>query len=352
MMENYVYPDTHEMFDLHDTLEELISKESYDIGLGLGSRVDSDPDLEYLLEVLFTPVEARCSYLDIWGSKKYPDIITDIKDGKFMDMSMEEFEEKREKWVKEIRDRSSDASYCERIKYGREVNDWEIKLHLQNLVSRQKNVLVYMQVCQNMITHGFSLTQISQAVPWVDKSDIYGLFPDARFIDGTDSGGAGRSGTGIPQDQEAKGIKGSVRRRIEMKNELVLFTDGEVNIEVQISPEQETVWLTQKQMEILFEVKHATISEHISNILSSGELDETSVGFSDKSTGGRKPKIYNLDMILSVGYRVNSKRGIAFRRWANNVLKQYIIQGYAINEKRLAALQKQLISRPGCWHAL
>ena len=127
-----------------------------------------------------------------------------------------------------------------------------------------------------------------------------------------------------------------------MKNELVLFTDGEVNIEVQISPEQETVWLTQKQMGILFEVKHATISEHISNILSSGELDETSVGFSDKSTGGRKPKIYNLDMILSVGYRVNSKRGIAFRRWANNVLKQYIIQGYAINEKRLAALQKTI----------
>ena len=127
-----------------------------------------------------------------------------------------------------------------------------------------------------------------------------------------------------------------------MKNELVLFTDGEVNIEVQISPEQETVWLTQKQMEILFEVKHATISEHISNILSSRELDETSVGFSDKSTGGRKPKIYNLDMILSVGYRVNSKRGIAFRRWANNVLKQYIIQGYAINEKRLAALQKTI----------
>lgn len=97
-------PDTHEMFDLYDILEELISKESHDIGLELGSRVDADPDLEYLLEVLFTPVEARCSYLDIWGTKKYPDIITDIKDGKFMDMSMEEFEEKREKWVKEIRE--------------------------------------------------------------------------------------------------------------------------------------------------------------------------------------------------------------------------------------------------------
>ena len=65
-----------------------------------------------------------------------------------------------------------------------------------------------------------------------------------------------------------------------MKNEIVLFTDGDVNIEVQINPEQETVWLTQKQMEVLFDVKHATVSEHISNILASGELDETSVGFS------------------------------------------------------------------------
>ena len=93
-------------------------------------------------------------------------------------------------------------------------------------------------------------------------------------------------------------------------------------------------------MEVLFDVKHATVSEHISNILASGELDETSVGFSDRSTGGRKPPIYNLDMILSVGYRVNSKRGIAFRKWANNVLKQFILKGYAINEKRLQALKK------------
>ena len=127
-----------------------------------------------------------------------------------------------------------------------------------------------------------------------------------------------------------------------LKNEIVLFTDGDVNIEVELSPELETVWLTQKQMEVLFDVKHATVSEHISNILASGELDETSVGFSDKSSGGRKPKIYNLDMILSVGYRVNSKRGIAFRRWANSVLKQYVIQGYTINEKRLQVLERTI----------
>ena len=125
-----------------------------------------------------------------------------------------------------------------------------------------------------------------------------------------------------------------------LKNEIVLFTDGDINIEVELSPELETVWLTQKQMGELFEVKQATLSEHINNIISSGELDETSIGFSDKSSGGRKPKIYNLDMILSVGYRVNSRRGIAFRRWANSVLKKYVIQGYAINEKRLQALER------------
>ena len=130
------------------------------------------------------------------------------------------------------------------------------------------------------------------------------------------------------------------------ENEIVLFYDGSKNIEVQVSPDQETVWLTQKQMEELFEVKHATVSEHISNILESGELDETSVGFSDKSSGGRKPKIYNLDMILSVGYRVNSKRGIAFRRWANSVLKEYALNGYAINEKRLQALAKPEGNQP------
>ena len=125
-----------------------------------------------------------------------------------------------------------------------------------------------------------------------------------------------------------------------MKNEIVVFSDNGLSIEVQISPDQETVWLTQKQMEDLFEVSHATISEHISNILADGELDETSVGFSDKSTGGRKPRIYDLDMIISVGYRVNSKRGIVFRRWASRILKDYMLKGYAVNEKRLEALNK------------
>jgi hypothetical protein len=121
-----------------------------------------------------------------------------------------------------------------------------------------------------------------------------------------------------------------------MKNEIVVFSDNGLSIEVQVSPDQETVWLTQKQMEDLFEASHATISEHIGNILADGELDETSVGFSDKSTGGRKPRIYNLDMIISVGYRVNSKRGIAFRRWASRILKDYMLKGYAVNQRKIS----------------
>ena len=126
--------------------------------------------------------------------------------------------------------------------------------------------------------------------------------------------------------------------RKKLRQEIVLFKAGNINIEVAVTPEQETVWLTQKQMSQLFDIKQATISEHITNILNEGELDETSIGFSDKSTGGRKPRIYNLDMILSVGYRVNSKRGIEFRKWANSVLKQYIIRGYALNEHRMKQL--------------
>ena len=91
-----------------------------------------------------------------------------------------------------------------------------------------------------------------------------------------------------------------------MKNEVVVFDDDGRQIEVQVSPGEETVWLSQKQLGDLYGVKQSTISEHINNILANGELVETSIGFSDKSTGGRKPKIYNLNMILSVGYRVNS----------------------------------------------
>ena len=123
------------------------------------------------------------------------------------------------------------------------------------------------------------------------------------------------------------------------KNEIILFENQGVKLEVNLK--EETVWLTQAQMEKLFDVKHATISEHISNIFKEGELDEkTSVGISDKSSGGRKSKLYNLDVIISVGYRVKSKNGVIFRQWANKILKNYMLKGYAINQKRLEYLEK------------
>ncbi len=127
----------------------------------------------------------------------------------------------------------------------------------------------------------------------------------------------------------------------EKKNEIILFENQGVKLEVNLK--DETVWLTQAQMENLFDVKHATISEHINNIFKEGELDEkTSVGISDKSSGGRKSKLYNLDVIISVGYRVKSKNGVIFRQWANKILKDYMLKGYAVNQRRLEYLEKTI----------
>ena len=126
-----------------------------------------------------------------------------------------------------------------------------------------------------------------------------------------------------------------------MKNEIVIFENQDVRLEVNMK--EETVWLTQAQMTKLFKVKQNTIAEHISNIFEEGELDEkTSIGISDKSSGGRKPKLYNLDVIISVGYRVKSKNGIIFRKWATKVLKDYLLKGYAVNQRRLEYLEKTI----------
>lgn len=128
------------------------------------------------------------------------------------------------------------------------------------------------------------------------------------------------------------------------KNEIVLFENQGVQLEVNVK--DDTVWLNQKQMAQLFDVSVDNISLHIKKILDSNELDistieECSVVQNESGRSiKRNIKFYNLDMILSVGYRVNSKKGIAFRRWANNVLKSYMLKGYAINEQRLEYLEK------------
>ena len=130
------------------------------------------------------------------------------------------------------------------------------------------------------------------------------------------------------------------------KYELIKFIDGEFSLDVKVNPKEETVWLTQKQMALLFNVSIDNICLHIKNILYEEELDYSVVEESSitaKDGKKYKTKLYNLDMIISVGYRVKSKRGILFRRWANSVLKQYLLNGQVINTDRCLAHSDNLI---------
>ena len=130
-----------------------------------------------------------------------------------------------------------------------------------------------------------------------------------------------------------------------MKDEIILFEDQDVKLEVNMK--DETVWLSQQQMSELFKTSRTNIIEHISNIYRVGELDKISTcqDFRQVRKEGKRDvtryiPFYNLDVIISIGYRVNSKRGILFRKWANNVLKEYLLKGYAVNQKRLEYLEK------------
>lgn len=123
--------------------------------------------------------------------------------------------------------------------------------------------------------------------------------------------------------------------------ETVKFNNDSVEIDVTVSPLEDTVWLSQEQMALLFNVNVSAVNKHIKNIISENELDEGStvskmeiVRYEGNRRVKRNINIYNLDMIISVGYRVNSTEGIKFRKWANKVLKEYLLKGYIINEER------------------
>ena len=126
--------------------------------------------------------------------------------------------------------------------------------------------------------------------------------------------------------------------------EIVKFVDGDFQLDVRTDKENETVWLTLDEIGEVFGRDRSVIGKHIKNILNNSELDEKSVRakFARTALDGKKYNVdyYNLDMILAVGYKVNSKRGNEFRKWANKVLKEYLIQGYAVNNKRLEKLNK------------
>ena len=135
-----------------------------------------------------------------------------------------------------------------------------------------------------------------------------------------------------------------------MKNEIILFENQNVKLEVNMK--DETVWLSLEQMAKLFDRDRTVIKRHINNVFKEKELNEKEVcakfahttihGAITNKTQTREIDYYNLDMIISVGYRVKSKNGIIFRKWANKILKDYLLQGYALNKKRLEYLEKTI----------
>ena len=133
-----------------------------------------------------------------------------------------------------------------------------------------------------------------------------------------------------------------------MKNEIILFENQNVKLEVNMK--DETVWLNVDQISKLFDRDRTVITKHINNIFKEQELEKEEVvakfahttehGAIKEKTQTREVEYYNLDVIISVGYRVKSKNGVTFRKWANKILKDYLIKGYAVNNKRLEVLEK------------
>ncbi|MDE7213487.1 MAG: virulence RhuM family protein [Anaeroplasmataceae bacterium] len=128
--------------------------------------------------------------------------------------------------------------------------------------------------------------------------------------------------------------------------EILKFVEDDFSLDVRVDTSHDTVWLTQREMAELFLISTDNVGLHIKNIIKDKELDLSTTEESSvvQMEGDRQVKrtikIYNLDMIISVGYRVKSARGVAFRRWANKVLKDYLLQGYAVNQKRIEVLNK------------
>ena len=127
----------------------------------------------------------------------------------------------------------------------------------------------------------------------------------------------------------------------EKNNEIILFETHDQEVKLSVSLENETVWLSSNQMALLFDRDEKTVRKHVNNVFKENELDKEN-NTQKMRVDGVKQKVpfYSLDVIISVGYRVKSQRGTEFRQWANKVLKQYILNGYVINEKRLLALNK------------
>ena len=131
----------------------------------------------------------------------------------------------------------------------------------------------------------------------------------------------------------------------EKKYELIKFEDGEFSLDVNVSPDEETVWLSANEIALLFNRDPKTIRKHINNVFEENEVDINSNTQKMRIAGvDQRVVFYSLNVIISVGYRVKSKRGVLFRQWANSVLKQYLLNGYSINNKRCIECQENIIT--------
>lgn len=126
-----------------------------------------------------------------------------------------------------------------------------------------------------------------------------------------------------------------------MENDIIIFRNGELELEVTNSEDRETVWLSANQMSELFDRDEKTIRKHINNVFKEKEVNKENNTQKMRVDGVKQPVLfYSLDVIISVGYRVKSQRGVDFRKWASSILKEYMIKGYSINQKRIEALNQ------------
>nr|MCR4898038.1 virulence RhuM family protein [Acholeplasmatales bacterium] len=139
----------------------------------------------------------------------------------------------------------------------------------------------------------------------------------------------------------------NINKQKALISQYILFNYDEIKLNVNVDPNEDTVWLTQNDMAILFDTTKQNISMHIKNISNDDELDNSVVkDFFTTAQDGKnyQTKMYNLDMIIAIGYRVNTKRGTIFRKWATKILKQYLLKGYVIDEERCLNCTSNILS--------
>ncbi len=195
-----------------------------------------------------------------------------------------------------------------------EKNSLNVKLNVKrcNINSKSKEAVLYELKIINYLQELYSSSEINQFIDWIKSLNV---------------------------------VKNEI---IPTESDLIRFDDGVVSIDVRIVPNEETIWLNQKQIAELYQTTQPNISMHIKNILDDKELEIDSVhkDFLYTAFDGKQYSVdfYNLDMVLAIGYRTKTKRAIEFRKWASRVLKDYLMKGYAFDEKRIINIEENFIS--------